>query len=378
MNDCVLWGGYAGGNVGDELTLAVALRDMEKVYPGQVSILTPNVEYTQWLFPKTKVIEFKKFALKTGRNKTHLLPAKFWFIPSVINQYLIKIIEDRYLNSDLEWVKELKSARHLYLVGGGYLNDLFNMHAVLLPIRLASRLGVDISSAPVGIGPFRRKENADLTIDSLRSVALKVRDPESLDFCHQHGLVADLCKDDGFKIKNILDHDDFSTADNTNLSKKPLIGICVFYQHGSESSRSKYASWWVRFLAHLKKAGLENNLEGFCFHNDPNLDFYYMVQLFDKAGIDVKRITEPFMDYKNVIKKLRNYDYVITTRFHSAVVSRAYNIPFIAAYSGEYYGSKMHSTIGDNKDSFSIDIEKTDPIVMAEVVANDFNRIIRD
>src|SRR5438876_10409448 len=56
---CILWGGYAGGNVGDELALAIALGDMTERYGlSAVAVLSPFPGYTKALFPETEVIPY--------------------------------------------------------------------------------------------------------------------------------------------------------------------------------------------------------------------------------------------------------------------------------------------------------------------------------
>src|SRR5215467_11108151 len=56
---CILWGGYAMGNAGDELLLAIALRDMRGCYGSSaVAVLSPFPGYTKALFSEIKMIPY--------------------------------------------------------------------------------------------------------------------------------------------------------------------------------------------------------------------------------------------------------------------------------------------------------------------------------
>lgn len=55
----VFWGGYGWGNVGDELTLAVAIAMLKEQIWGKISIITPNSGYTRALFPDLEIIPFQ-------------------------------------------------------------------------------------------------------------------------------------------------------------------------------------------------------------------------------------------------------------------------------------------------------------------------------
>lgn len=370
MHKCLLWGGFAGGNVGDELTLAIALQDMELLYPQQVAILSHSVEYTQWLFPNYHVIRYKKIPLDRKQ--------KPWFEKITQNDIIADFFEPRiiaswvkkHLQTMPDWVKCLKNAEMLYLVGGGYLTDLFDIKSFLLPVTIANEFGVKILTAPLGIGPFRKKRNLELFKKTFTRVPILVRDSDSLDICTKIGLNATLIKDDGFRLRELSEFRANYKIQNFEVGNNLKIGICAYNQHGSASNVRSYTDWWVRFLRQFAALGLQDRIEGFCFHNSLSTDFNFLVNIFKYAGFNVKLFHPPPLNFYNAIDNLSRYSYVIATRFHAVVCANALDIPATALYSGDYYKAKMISTVETTKGISPVCIDDKNPEIIANQIAD--------
>ncbi|MBF0225410.1 MAG: polysaccharide pyruvyl transferase family protein [Desulfobacterales bacterium] len=342
---CMIWGGYGWGNVGDELTLDIAFKELSKSFDtSSIFILSPAPEYSKWLYPERQIIPF--VPIDKDLTTTEILNLK---------------------NTPL-WVDILYKCKLLFLVGGGYLTDLFNIKAKLQPIALAQKFNIPIRTAPIGIGPFKAKNNEHITAYFLQNSDLWVRDEDSLEFAYQNGIFAKLQCDDGFKIK------DFYPEIFNVLNKKKKnneifkIGVCIFNQHGADNFAS-IENWWVDFFKFMQNKSLGLFFEGFCFHTSLNLDFYTMIKIFQKAELPLKNILPPFIDFREALKNLINYDMIISSRFHAIVTASTIGMQSLAIASGEYYISKMKSSSNVNPQITRLIIpEFTSYDEMAEIV----------
>jgi len=368
MTKCTLWGGYAGGNVGDELTLAIALRDMQAIYPNNVTIISHSVEYTKWLFPRTEVVQYKKLPFVSYHFALHKWTSRFDILTDFFETKKFHSWMEKYIKYNFDWVKSIKNSQLLYLVGGGYLTDLFNIHSFLLPVYIAKEFGVRISTAPLGIGPFAHKKSINLFKRAFKDANICVRDQDSLLLCEMNGLHPKLLRDDGFRIEELSNIDIRTTKKDNIPNVSSKIGICAHNQQGSLLSEEEYFLWWVNLLQLLIDLGLQKKIEGFCFHNSLKSDFSFLVKVFTAVGLDPKKVLEPSLDYFNAINQLKKYNYIITTRFHAAVLANVYQIRTLAIYSGNYYRNKMLSAIDPNQGSRASSIEESNPINIADSI----------
>ena len=372
---CVLWGGYAGGNVGDELTLAIGLKDRADVYhQDQIAILSPNPAISASQFPDAHVIYYEKLPPKHVLNvlykhvKRHRVPSEL-FLESLLGQVMRS-----YIRRQFDWVKTIREADELYLVGGGYLTDLFQLDSILLPALIAQHYGKKIITAPVGVGPFSNPVNREIFRKAFRDVTLTVRDTQSQQLCQSLGLEAKLTRDDGFRLKELAEFQNF----DHELERSGKIGICIHHQHGANASADVYFSWWKTLLEELVALGLMDKLEGFCFHTAPGLDHRYLVEAFGEVGIPVNNVREPIGNFIEALKHLSRYNLVVTTRFHAAVAASAFEIPFFAMSSGPYYRNKMDSVVQGQKLGVFVDLQNSDPKVVAREVFSSFTKKSND
>jgi polysaccharide pyruvyl transferase WcaK-like protein len=317
---CLIWGGYAWGNTGDELCLAAALERMRRESNGSVAILSPRPEYTARLFPDAKVIPFVPVARqKRSRWERWLGNRRRDFVPAA------------------EWQRCLQHAERLYLAGGGYLSDLFGIEMFMTPVELAIELGVPVATAPVGIGPFAAAAWAERVARALGRAEVQVRDPVSLEFCRQHGVKAALSPDDAFAV--------IRKMPGTALpppARPPKIGVCIVPQAG-RSADHDLTGWWTECLRGLKTRHPQIMIEGFCFHTSPNEDIREMTRLFPLAGLPVEQVRAPVEDFCRATLALREYDFIISTRFHATVAANVFQIPNVAIAAGDYYMAKMRA-----------------------------------
>jgi polysaccharide pyruvyl transferase WcaK-like protein len=350
---CVIWGGYGHGNVGDELTLAVGCADMRRRYGNSFAILSPTPGYTMALFPDVTVIPYTPSLRKPGIGS---IPVR------VLNQlYRFRyVLPNRYdprtqtgFSKSGPWADVLRQCELLYLVGGGYLNDLFDFDHSCLPMEVARHFGVRIETAPLGIGPFRDASNAARIQSVLTGATVRVRDVDSQALCEEWGVRTELVRDDGFRVADVVTIPPRLTPD------RPLVGICCQRQHGGKIG-TKEDAWWRELLGLLQAASVP--VEGFCFHNVLSQDFSPMVQFFTQAGLPSTLVRFPDWDFREACRRVAGYSAIVTSRFHGAVVAGTLDIPTIAVANGQYYSSKMTAACHGVARSTVADLSAVQPV----------------
>jgi len=319
----VLWGGYGGGNVGDKLALAVAVRDARTRFGDAVCVLSARAEATQTFVPDVPVVGghlradrgLRRLACSVSRR----MRLDGWYLP--------KFRLARQPPSP--WLDVIRGCRQLYLVGGGYLAGMFGPDYYLLPALAAKAARVPVSSAPIGLGPFRSRGEAAFVAEALRGADLVVRDTASLAFCREHGLTARLAVDDGFRVAELMPGLQRGARDGSRRK----IGVCIFPQHGDPDwPRTK--RWWRGLLSALRS----EEVSGFCFHSDEKLDFATTRELL--ADRPVKPWTG---NLREAVETVCGFDAIVSARYHAVVTANAIGIPNIAVAGGTYYQIKMQA-----------------------------------
>jgi polysaccharide pyruvyl transferase WcaK-like protein len=372
---CIVWGGYSWGNSGDELTLAIALHDARERFGDSVAILSRDPAYTRWLFPDVPVIPYRlrppPFVIQQLRALYLRFQRSEWssgvpglFIPNA------RLRDQRGAVRGVppEWVTAIRQARQLYLVGGGYLTDLFDVAYHLLPIEVANASGVAVATAPLGIGPFHSPWAAKAVAQALRNATVAVRDTSSLHFCRDHGLHAELRQDDGFRAAQTLPELELDTPLPRPDSDLMRVGVCIFNQHGGKAAQID--TWWRTFLGRLRQHEDVIDLEGFPFHESRARGFATMVELFEDTNWGAARVRPPSLDFRVLIQNLRRYDLIISTRFHAIVIAHVLGTPHLAVASGSYYATKMDAAVNhDDPLSQLVNIAHESPERVAAHVA---------
>ena len=331
---CLIWGGYAKGNTGDELCLAAALERKQREFDGNVAILTHLPEFTSQLFPQAAVVPYVMPDPNPPRLRKRFIHACQSFTSASGLAYFLR---HGRIDPGVEWMRILAQTGQLYLAGGGYLTDLFPLDFILPPIQFAIKMKVPVATAPIGIGPFKSEPNADKVAGLLRQTKLTVRDRASLDFCRAGNINATLEPDDALAVLKNLSAPAPAVPPSTRPRK---IGICTFAQYGQDE-QCDFTGWWTECLRGLKTLYPEYEIEGFCFHTSPTAEFEQMKHLFSQAGLPPERVLAPMMDFRRAAEIVRGYDLVISARFHATVAANVFNIPNIAIAAGDYYETKM-------------------------------------
>jgi len=331
----VLWGGYAGGNTGDELTLAVALRDMRARFGDSVGIISKTPGYTRRQFKDLTVIPYAPTPLMTGAQRTYYRFASRFLHRPV---WLYRLAQQRPPNDGgVDWVAAVRASKLLYLVGGGYLTDLFDLDLSLLPALAAKRAGVPIATGPLGIGPFESSGAARKTAATLSGSDLAVRDPGSWQFCSRHGLAPRRAVDDGFRVREVVD---FAADLGGRPDRKPRIGVNIIVQFGSRNPE-RARSWWIDLLRRLAAAPVA--IEAFCFHTDVLLDYAEAVECWTAAGLNPAAVRAPELDFRIGCSQLARFDLIVSARFHAVVVGNVLGKVTFGVCDGDYYTRKMRA-----------------------------------
>jgi len=348
------------GNVGDELNLAVALRDMcERFGPcPAVAILSLFPGYTKALFPETEVIPYIP-ATAPKRNTQVARVYRFLKRRCGFRENQYEVSSQFSCDTTNRWAEAIKRCELLYLVGGGYLTDLFDVESLILPVEVAFFYGVKVETAPLGIGPFKDPWNTRKVQRALRDGHVRVRDADSQMVCDGLAITAELRQDDGFRVREV------ASIDASIPGGEWPIGINFYKQHGGSKAKT-VINWWRETLILLKSTDLP--VEGFCFHNALQEDFSQTVQLFADAGLPIKLVRQPAFDFRDACARVSRYRAILTARFHAAVVASVAGIPTIAIGDGQYYRSKMVSACQGYPASQVIDILVTKPAEVMRIL----------
>lgn len=364
--ECVIWGGFGWGNTGDELCLEAALDQVQREFGGGVAILSRNPEYTAWLFPGTTVLPYVPPSRRFSRRWRNFLRncGALWSAPARGH-----FRHGWGFDPRSEWARGLFRARRLHLAGGGYLTDLFPLDSILPPIELALQLNLPVTTAPLGLGPFKSGDGADRVARALRRMQLTVRDEVSQKFCAARGLTAKLEPDAAFSSTK------YKTA--TAAAPPRKIGVCIFAQAGGDTN-GDLSGWWIESLRGLKAQHPEFQIEGFCFHTSPQDEFHQMIRLFARAGLPAAQVRAPEMDFRKAIAALHRYDLIISTRFHAVVMANVFGIPSLAVAAGDYYQAKMSAaTRGHEPSSRLINPARETPAALLKICAGGLARRAR-
>jgi polysaccharide pyruvyl transferase WcaK-like protein len=358
---CVIWGGYARGNTGDELCLAAALESAQRQFGGPVAVLSPDPEFTSRLFPDVAVVRYvppeTSRSQRWKRFRRHCRAR--W--QSLFGQPVAPPIRPV---SATEWMQCLAESERLYLAGGGYLTDLFPLNVTLAPVQQALKLNLPVSTAPVGIGPFASDAWAQTVAALLRQMDLQVRDAVSLEFCRAREVPARLAPDDAFAWLSPF----AITLPKKSPSASPRkIGVCIFAQYGQPAT-TDLSGWWIELLRGLNSQFPEHSVEGFCFHTSPLAEYREMMRLFAGAGLRTDQVRLPTLDFREAVRALGEYEFIISTRFHGVVTANVLGIPNVAIAAGDYYQSKMAAAVNGHETlSRLVSPERTTPCELLDL-----------
>ena len=340
----LIWGGYGHGNAGDWLTLAAALHDCRQAAGRAATVLSPDPAMVEGLFPEARAVRYRLRRPRGLRGRVRELSRRVgrlvrpgcWRFRYRLDEQLRGWAGD----GPAEWVEALERADRLYLAGGGYLTELFDLERFVMPLLAAQRRGLSVATAPIGIGPFRTRAGEALVADALRGARVVVRDDDSAAFCRRHGIPATVRPDDGFRVRELCPA---LARTRARADHEPVrVGVCACRQFGAEDPR-RVEAWWVDLLRGLRQERPAVGLRGFCFHTDPAADCQWTREAFEGAGLEASDVEPPRAGPWEAIEDVLACDAVATARFHAAVVAGVFGVPCLAVASGAYSRAKMES-----------------------------------
>lgn len=344
--DCLIWGGYDWGNVGDLLTLAIAIKRLQENKKTSVGILSSNPDMLQEQFPDIPVIPYTAVSPSLRQRVTREIYRRlrpYIWLPDPFKDIYRQQLQSwiRTAGPSIPpWIDAIQHASQLYLCGGGFLTDLFAIDFLLVPLRIALHYNVPISTAPLGIGPFTSSHVKKEVINILRRCTVTVRDSISYNFCKEHGISATPKPDDGFLVHKYILQNMPEQQNNPARQQRITIGVCIFPQYGDYRFFAM-RFWWFRLLKQIHRLCPDIEIEGFCFHKKKSLDYRLMRQIFPLCGLPRTQIHPPFATLDSAIQTIQKYDIIVSTRFHAIVLARSLGIPHMAVASERYYVTKM-------------------------------------
>jgi len=329
--------------------LAVTLRDLQRRFGRQIQVLSPAPEQTRPCAGELEVIHHPS-------NYANAFEKWFWRWTDYAEAgagtaladglYRLALKHPTRVTRQPAWLNALGTASALHLAGGGYLAESFDLRQFLRPLRVARCRHLPVTTAPLGLGPFRNPRKARAVAASLRGAKVLVRDPDSLRYCQQQGLSATEVPDDGFRWREVVD------TPSTNVSDA-AIGVCIFAQYSAHWS-DRVEAWWVECLQSLRRSFPAHRLEGFCFHTAPEMDYDITRRLFQRAGLNPDAVRKPDADFRAAVVNLARYQAVVSSRFHAVVTASVIRLPCIAIALDDYYQTKMRGALKHARSPVSI------------------------
>lgn len=266
----------------------------------------------------------------------------------------------------------LRSCRALVVKGGGYIYSYRGLRWAyyilfgLFPIMLAQRCGIKVIILPNSFGPFETRWSRWLVRLVLgRCELIAAREYKSYDVLNT--LIPDKAKlfpDMAFVLK----------PDKTTWAKKELMGYgiplgekkCVgitmrpWRFPNAENPQEKYANYiqtFAKFMEHLLQIGFMPVL--FAHTTGPGAHENDTIALKDALHTMFLAEQIPYVDADYNCRQIKSLyslmDFMVCTRFHSAIFSISQEIPCIAVGYQGYKASGIMGEIGLEKFNFSID-----------------------
>lgn len=357
-NKCIMFGGYGAINTGDLLLSHIALMDMKKIYGDEISILTPHEGITNYYFPGIPTLYYDP------KEPEFIAPSLAIKIKNRIGFKDTKCDKLKYTisHSKDSWDKKLEGCEVLCLTGGGHFTDMCDsLDYYLYPIEVAKKYGCKINFSPNGFGPFKSNESLIKLKRILDGINVKVRDYESLEMLRSIGIEAEFFKDNGFRCQELVNFEKpLSSPDSYK------IGLNICSQLGG-CDHAEVLRWWSIVIKKLVEHGCD--IETFCFHSDPYLDFQEAIQAVRLSGVHIHSINEPILDFKKSLNQIAKYNLIISARFHPIVVANTIGVDTIALINGSYYRAKMNAACdGYDKTSVIFDLHNTSPKLLVNHV----------
>lgn len=304
-------GGFGLGNFGDDALMVVLYEELARhVDRGNMCILASNAGYIDRFLENPVCVDPKEI-INEDVVVDHLIyggGTQFYDFPTKSLKFRLENI----------WTDSLKSIINKFQVK---LSSIFRIKRVDNKFRIVDLVD-EYSLYAVGFGPFSNMEGVSaIQSRSLLSGArtVSVRDRFSKHFCESIDVestkVPDLCFGSSSLLLN-----DFSRTNNKSLEK-----ICVVVRDWNhDQSGKQHERALIDAAGILKDEGFD--VEIFLFSKTDQRCKIYSEQLGYKVH-EWDPYTQTIDSFSN---KLKDFDLIITSRYHGAIYSVINGIPFIA------------------------------------------------
>lgn len=282
---------------------------------------------------------------------------------------------------EYESLIDYQTANLIVSTGGTYLVENYSLKARFFDYQISLMFDKPLIFFTQSLGPFEQPKNRQILSKIFtRSALILLRDRQSVK--HIQELVSDQSKiavvaDAAFALSNLKA---LATAKNNQVnlgnSSIPKIAISVrdwryFKTVDPTVGIAKYIQALVAVTVHLvEKYQAEITYISSCqgikeyWKDDSEFALKIVTQLPEQVAKFVT-VNRDFHNPKTLIKIISEYDLVIATRLHMAILSLGAGVPVLAiAY--EFKTEELFCKLGQSE--WLIDIEKIDPTTLIERV----------
>lgn len=338
---------YVRENGGDAALLSVLLHQLARAYPTAVlsiagmedPVLRPFFESIPNIGSVRRYtsIESLSAARRVARKLLSVVIGELWFIGPRSLWIRLEVFLPKEVRAE---IVAIRSANAIVALGGGYLNGKnnlggnLNVYYLLLPVRLAQRLGKPVIFAPQSYGPFGNTWQIKKVQKTLNKAALiMVREQTSIDLLVRLGIQQSLLYktvDSGFA---------FTTPPISDI--RPKFGIPKSTKIVGVTARQ-----WLPYKQQMVyERALAATIDHIQSHHKMKVVLIPQVTSAFQADDDriVERRIADYCDQTNqpvVIDRAINHhtlkalygqlDYLIGTRFHSVIFGLTSGVPAIA------------------------------------------------
>lgn len=326
---------YGKYNLGDFAIRNSGLQLLSEVYPNsQFYLLCESLNGFNFEKPKNiKVNTFFSpygYAIDTEGNAKSLIIKLFTFLEIIATTSLL-IMKNKLLNAKLSangkfaYVKLIKDADVLVLMGGGYLvsksplKDLFGICLNALPLVIGKIYGKKIIILPISYGPYASKIHDWIIGSSIKDTITFCRDKISLKFARKY---------------------------NKNAAFMPDLALYEWPEYKERRRESYYVLTIKDYLNKEKQRKVEREFSNFIKGNwDRTKHVCYFIPtaanpieendlpVGERIAKNIKNdkifkivVPKDPSDTKRIIQKAQ---YAICTRMHSAIFSTTEFTPFV-------------------------------------------------
>ena len=374
-------------NVGDAAILKGILKLLYSTFgeETQIAVYDSKPEIARRYYPD---IQFHKSIYNQGLDFMRLKrPARVIFWLNYWRIYLCSWLWSRgakpiaavgLSESEVKALQDYSSADLIISTGGTYLVENYALEPRILDFKIASMLGRPLILFTQSLGPFTKSKYQRAFRDIFaKSSLILLRDRQSEKHISQ--LSSDrvntlVTADAAFALSNA----DALAKAQTRISfpSHPKVAISVrdwkhFKAADSNTSRAKYLNSVAELCTYLvEKHQAEITFLSTC----QGIDEYWLddskvaleiVQLLPENIAKSVKVNHSFHSPQNLMATISNYDLVVATRMHMAILALGVGVP-VFPISYEFKIEELFSRLGQEK--WIADIDEIDPNSIVELM----------